>query len=382
MIWLWIAAALVSAALAVLVVQRAARAARGPHGENPALAVYRRQMAELDELAERGVLAEGERRSVRAETGRRLLAAAGRAEAPLRNSGPRSVLLIAAGAPLAALAAYTLIGAPTFGDQPFGARLADWRNDAMQGRPLSAPQTAAVWRQLAQQHPTDPKPLVELARAEFASDEPTEAVQALHKAIALDPRRADLWELLAGALVGKNNGAIDPDASDAFRHVLALDPANAAARYYLARARIAGGDAAGGIADWRALEASLEPADPRRGLLAADIQTVTATGKLPAEAPAPSPAVGAPQIQQMVDGLAARLKANPDDPEGWVRLVRAYAVLGETDRLQAALGAARQRYAGKPDVLARLNAASAGPGQGGEGAPAPSGAMSPAAGTP
>jgi cytochrome c-type biogenesis protein CcmH len=59
----------------------------------------------------------------------------------------------------------------------------------------------------------------------------------------------------------------------------------------------------------------------------------------------------------MVDGLAARLKANPDDPAGWVRLVRAYAVLGETDRRDAALAAARQRYAGKPDILAQLNAA-------------------------
>ena len=32
----------------------------------------------------------------------------------------------------------------------------------------------------------------------------------------------------------------------------------------------------------------------------------------------------------MVEGLAARLKVHPDDPAGWVRLVRAYTVLGET----------------------------------------------------
>ena len=59
----------------------------------------------------------------------------------------------------------------------------------------------------------------------------------------------------------------------------------------------------------------------------------------------------------MVDGLAARLKANPDDPAGWVRLVRAYQVLGETDRRDAALAQARRRYAARPDVLSDLDAA-------------------------
>jgi cytochrome c-type biogenesis protein CcmH len=67
--------------------------------------------------------------------------------------------------------------------------------------------------------------------------------------------------------------------------------------------------------------------------------------------------VGPAQIQGMVDGLAARLKANPDDPAGWVRLVRAYTVLGETGPRDAALAEARSRYAGRADVLAALAAA-------------------------
>ncbi len=44
----------------------------------------------------------------------------------------------------------------------------------------------------------------------------------------------------------------------------------------------------------------------------------------------------APDISAMVAGLAARLKANPDDMrQGWQRLVRAYSVLGETDKARA-----------------------------------------------
>jgi cytochrome c-type biogenesis protein CcmH len=64
-------------------------------------------------------------------------------------------------------------------------------------------------------------------------------------------------------------------------------------------------------------------------------------------------------IRGMVAGLADRLKTRPDDPEGWVRLVRAYAVLGETAQRDAALKTARTRYAGRPEVLSQLDQAAA-----------------------
>jgi len=44
-------------------------------------------------------------------------------------------------------------------------------------------------------------------------------------------------------------------------------------------------------------------------------------------------------IRSMVERLAGRLKENPDDLEGWVRLERAYQVLGETEK---ALGAQKE----------------------------------------
>jgi cytochrome c-type biogenesis protein CcmH len=350
MIWLWVAAALISAAVGALIVQRAAAAAGARSGENPALAVYRRQMAELDELAERGVLADAERRSVRAETGRRLLAAAERVEAPTRKAGPGTILIAAAAAPLIALGLYVAIGAPGYPDQPFKMRLADWR--AADPETLEPGQMAAILRQVAAERPTDPEPLRQLAVAEFEAREPTEAVQALHRAIALAPNRADLWDLLAQTLVREG----DPGAADAFRHLLALDPGAPNARFYLGRAKIEGGDVAGGLADWRALAAALPANDPRRQGLESAIQQVATTGK-PPEPITPQAAVGAPQIQAMVDGLAARLQTDPDDPAGWVRLVRAYGVLGETDRRDQTLAAARRRYANRPDILTQLNAA-------------------------
>jgi cytochrome c-type biogenesis protein CcmH len=51
-------------------------------------------------------------------------------------------------------------------------------------------------------------------------------------------------------------------------------------------------------------------------------------------------------IRGMVDGLAAKLKANPDDLDGWMRLARAYTVLDERDK---AADAYEQAARLKPD---------------------------------
>jgi cytochrome c-type biogenesis protein CcmH len=62
-------------------------------------------------------------------------------------------------------------------------------------------------------------------------------------------------------------------------------------------------------------------------------------------------------IRGMVDRLAARLKQDGSDLNGWVQLVRSYKVLGEPDKARAAAADARQAFAGDPEKLQRLNAA-------------------------
>ncbi|MFI4935918.1 MAG: c-type cytochrome biogenesis protein CcmI [Caulobacterales bacterium] len=360
MIWLWIAAALISAAAGALIVYRAARAARTGGEANPSLAVYQRQMAEIDELASRGLLAESDRRGVRAETGRRLLAAAERRETPVRSARSTTILFAAAVAPVAAFALYLAVGAPGQPDQPFARRLADWQAAAKADpQSLNAPQLAAVLRARAAANPTDPTPLRYLALAENAAGQPVEALQALDKAIALAPRDPALWQMKGELSMMLAQGDLDANARDAFAHAAAIDPRAPLPRYFLARARIGDGDLQGGLADWKALEAELAPDDSFRVALSQEIAQVTATGRLtPAQADnGADQAVGTPQIQAMVDGLAQKLKANPDDPDGWVRLVRAYTVLGEAPRRDAALTQARSRYASRPEVLRQLDAA-------------------------
>ncbi len=53
----------------------------------------------------------------------------------------------------------------------------------------------------------------------------------------------------------------------------------------------------------------------------------------------------------MVDRLAKRLQTQPDDPQGWARLIRAYGVLGRKDRQDAAVAEARRLFKDRPDAL-------------------------------
>ena len=60
-------------------------------------------------------------------------------------------------------------------------------------------------------------------------------------------------------------------------------------------------------------------------------------------------------VNQMVAGLAKRLKNNGDDLEGWVKLVRSYSVLGKRDAALEALTAAEMKFKGNSDALGTLS---------------------------
>lgn len=57
------------------------------------------------------------------------------------------------------------------------------------------------------------------------------------------------------------------------------------------------------------------------------------------------------QIRAMVEKLAGEMKANPDNLEGWMRLGRSYAVLGESDKAAAAFAQAERLKPNDPSVL-------------------------------
>ena len=363
MIAFWIAATGLSAVTAGLVLRGAARA-RPVDDAQARLEPHRRRLAEVERLAMDGLLAETELKAARAEAGRGLLAAADQAEAWKRDdAGPRKAVVAAVGAACAmAVGLYVVQGRPGLPDQPYAKRVAEWK--AADPATLEPEQIAAVLEDVVASRPKDVEPLVFLAKARSVAGDLSGAEAALRKAVRLAPKRGDIWSLLGETFVMEAKGQVGADAKLAFGEALKVDPDDLRARYYLARGKIADGDVPGGLSDWRALRAGL-PADSREWTaLGREIAQVEAAGGLPAAEPA---AGQNPQVQNMiagmVDGLAARLANAPDDPDGWVRLVRAYAVLGQAAKRDAALATATARFKDQPKVLSALRQAADTPPQ-------------------
>jgi len=349
----WIAAALIAAAAAALVLWRAQGVARAVEGsiEAPEAAVYRRHLAEQDDLKARGLLDEAGWKSSRAEAARRLLAASGR-EPAAPPTDPRKLRLAVLGSVIAtaalALAAYAVVGSPGAADQPFAGRLAQWR--AADPATLGPAEAAAVLASIARERPQDGEVWSFLGRARAAAGDTFGAAQALERAVRLRPNSAEDWSALGEVLAELNGGEIGPDADRALRRALELDPRAPGPRYALGRAAIAEGRREEGLKLWREALAVLGPDDPRRAALAAEI---AAAERAPAAAPAPDEAA----IRAMVQGLAARLEASPDDPDGWARLVRSYTVLNDIPARDRALARARTLFRDRPADLAAIEAA-------------------------
>lgn len=355
----WLAAALVSAAAAAGVIWRASRIVAAD-GESPETAVYRRHLAELDDLRGRGLLDEDGYAAARAEAGRRLLAAEDRARPVDRTDHPRRDRLLvaaaAAGAVVVALGLYIAFGSPGTPDQPYAARLKAWR--AADPATLDAPRLAAVLADLVKERPKDPQLWAFLGRAQAEAGDPLAAARSLEQSVRLQPERADTWAALGEAFVQLGEGEVGDDARRAFDQALKLDPASPTARYFLGRAEIDAGRRDQGLAMWRAVAASLPADDPRRAALRGEIARVErGSDSVAAAVASAAPEEQAQMIRGMVEGLAARLEAEPDDPQGWARLVRAYGVLGDDAAQQQALLEARRQFADRPTELAQIEAA-------------------------
>jgi cytochrome c-type biogenesis protein CcmH len=85
-----------------------------------------------------------------------------------------------------------------------------------------------------------------------------------------------------------------------------------------------------------ARQAGIDPATVHPSAEARALVAASESGPAAATAEEVSRQQRSQTIQGMVDRLAARLRDNPDDLEGWRRLARAYQVLGEADKARDA----------------------------------------------
>lgn len=313
-------------------------------------AVYRDQLKELERDIERGIIEPQDAVSARLEIERRLLAADARVDAAApRDQGisPRLALAIALLLPMTALVLYLWIGAPGLPDQPYAARGPE-RALASANGPVAADKEAAVLTEKLKTSPDNDADWLRLAQAQAALGHWQKSAEAYREALRITKGRPDVASAYGEMLVMAADGIVTPGARDAFTAALGRDPKNVAARYYLGLAEAQQGNAQAAVDAWQRLAADLPATSELRSELKARIAEAARAGGLPAPpladaAPGPTAADMAqagqmtPEERQkmisgMVERLAAKLQEKPDDLDGWLRLGRAYQVMGERDK--------------------------------------------------
>jgi cytochrome c-type biogenesis protein CcmH len=201
--------------------------------------------------------------------------------------------------------------------------------------------------QRVRQNPSDVRAWRYLAQAYMSANDARDAAKALAREIALTGKGDPVLDAAYGeALVLENGGAVPAEAEEAFNDALKIDPHSAPARFYLGLAKASRNDRPGALALWQSLLADIPTDAPLHQMLVDRIAMLTSQGP-----------GGAPNPRAMVDMLAARLKADPNDALGWVRLMKAYTVLGETEKAKQALTDARKAFPNNPDAQTAFNTA-------------------------
>jgi cytochrome c-type biogenesis protein CcmH len=208
--------------------------------------------------------------------------------------------------------------------------------------------------QRVRENPDDQQSWLYLTRIYITAGDARQAAAALGNALRIGKKRGqesvDLYTAHGELLVQAGGNRVEGAAVEAFNNALRLDPKNAPARYYLGIAAQQAGDIKGAQTQWQALMADLPANAPLRSELVDRLASLGApTARVAGQG-------GAPDIHAMVTGLAERLKKEPNDPAGWLRLIRAYSVLGESDKAKEALASARKSVGSDATVKAALDA--------------------------
>jgi cytochrome c-type biogenesis protein CcmH len=267
--------------------------------------------------------------------------------------------------------------------------------DAPVSEAAGAPPSIADLRAAAEASKDDARPWSDLAFAYFQQGNFAEAAAAYRRAVTIDPQAAVLWSAMGEALVmSSKRDPLPAEALAAFRKAVELDPQDPRARYFLAAKKDLDKDHEGAIAAWLDLLADTPPDAPWEADLVRTIEQVgqinkidvapriakaqenrksamlaPGSGTVAGDAASPNlrgpsaaevAAAGAiPPSEQriMAEGMVARLEARlrqqPQNPDGWVMLMRSRMTLGEPDKAKAALEAAIKANPGEAAELRR-----------------------------
>lgn len=360
---LWLLFVLMTAAAIFAVLWPLGRRAAARHGGSD-VAVYRDQIDEVARDRAAGLIGEAEAEAARVEVSRRLIAAADAAQAQsgatvvpgatFRRRAAAMVVLVAL--PAIAATLYLTLGSPQLPGQPLARRVAT----PLQNRPLD--NLVAQVEAHLEKNPDDGRGWEVVAPVYMRFGRFEDAVKARRNALRINGASADREADLGESLMAAANGVVTDETKAAFERALTHDGKHPKARFFLGVAAYQDGQSAAAGVIWREILKDARPDSPWAGPVRDALARLE-------EAPPPGPGaadVAAAEqmkpedrnamVRGMVDRLAERLKRDGSDVEGWLRLVRAYTVLGDRDRALSALADARRALGHDTDKLRRLDA--------------------------
>ena len=389
---IWILFAIVTASVILAVARPLGRAAQPAAGSASEIEAYKLQLAELDRERELGSIGSVEAEQTRTEISRRMLKVSRQAGTAFSGKPIAAFNTNIAFAALAGVIAigsaglYAKYGTPTLSDQPLEARLSAPPSQQplaiqisnMEHRLRANPDSAADWADIAPKY--------------FRTMQFDKAAHAYRRAIRLGGQDEEKLLGLFEALVYSNEGNIPAEANTVLDTATAKYPKSLRGRTWLAIRNTQEGKKAEAEQIYREM-LSENPPGGWKGLIYKQLAALNedsgaqapvnsqpsakapATSNAPMVSKAPKTAEAptanqAPPIDSLVERLAARLKQNGADLNGWVMLIRSYAILKQPDKVQEAAESARKQFASDPEALKKIDAVLSM----GEQEPAPAGA--------
>ena len=256
--------------------------------------------------------------------------------------------------PFGAALIYADLGRPDLADNPLSKRAAEIfsRSETINATKENLAQNLARAQAATVATPDHIESWLKLAEAAAAVTDSATEIRALRMAQQLTSDDPGVLSLLAEALSRSADGQVTVPARDLIDTVLATDPNEPRALFLWGLAAFQDGDYQAAITRWQTL-LSISNADaPWLPIVRDNIKQAAEAGGI-----ALRPAIGPDEdsiaaaadmsaddrnamILSMVARLRDRLKTTPEDTEGWLRLVRAYDVLGDVDAAFTALARA------------------------------------------
>ena len=343
------------------------------------VAIYKDQLKEADRDCERGLLSSEQLDAVKIEIQRKLLNASDQSNAnptsiptfnPKKITAFGLILFLSIGS----VGIYSFLGSPKLENKAYADRDLEKERKVLTDEQAVSEMMMLV-ESLEKQLATDPNNLdgwLRLGRSAVSLGQFQRAVKAYEQALKLGPENIDVLVNYVETLIFSNEGQVSRDALRTLQYAHKTNAAHPKARYYIALHHAQAGNMRLAIQGWvdllsislpdapwiqtvqsqiksAAKEAQIDITSIKPSLEALEIgsdirkslnaQTVI-SGPNPSDIKAAgemSPEDQEKMILSMVERLADRLKENPNDSQGWLRLSKAYEVMGDTEKASHAM---------------------------------------------